>query len=552
MLTDSRALTGWSDVSCFMLPKDNRHRARSAEDSRRSTSEIRRVPRSRDSKRAHGDHCDESDPPVPPAPPAVPLAVPLPLPPPAPPSVPLPTPPPPPRPTHHSDRSLPCPPLRTRETQPKKKQRFLQPPPAPEARLPPAPPPPAPPPAPPAWNDYEDNDYDGEYYEPWDDGYGPASPTWDDGYGAEPGAKVPTHLEYFSSDEEDESPDGEEASNSPALSYLPPPPPPPVPHDLQNFIPPPPQIPKGWGKGGKYGSRRKMASTHSPWFCNVCNKDLWNEEKYNTHVQDDHIPCPEEGCTFSGPEFVMAVHKLKHVKAADGSSVTDSPEELAAWRSMRKANFPSKGNLKRKAELEEKRRQSGALPDPPKVSMLEKLLRRTHQVERGKGFGGFGGFGYKGFGKKGKFKGKGKDGKGKEGKGKDWKGKDGKGKGKTSGKKGKGKSKWSVERDGEPERRLDQATYSVPLPSVVANCVPLEAPFGGAPTSQVIPPSLPKWGPCRFFDRGFCFHGENCQYEHVGAGAMTQKVINSTAWWALPSSLANRAGRPGGGTCWSD
>lgn len=243
----------------------------------------------------------------------------------------------------------------------------------------------------------------------------------------------------------------------------------------------------------------------------------------------------------------MAVHKLKHVKAADGSSVTDSPEELAAWRSMRKANFPSKGNLKRKAELEEKRRQSGALPDPPKVSMLEKLLRRTHQVERGKGFGGFGGFGYKGFGKKGKFKGKGKDGKGKEGKGKDWKGKDGKGKGKTSGKKGKGKSKWSVERDGEPERRLDHATYSVPLPSVVANCVPLEAPFGGAPTSQVIPPSLPKWGPCRFFDRGFCFHGENCQYEHVGAGAMTQKVINSTAWWALPSSLANRAGRPGEG-----
>ena len=225
------------------------------------------------------------------------------------------------------------------------------------------------------------------------------------------------------------------------------------------------------------------------------------------------------------------------------------PEELAAWRSMRKANFPSKGNLKRKAELEEKRRQSGALPDPPKVSMLEKLLRRTHQVERGKGFGGFG---YKGFGKKGKFKGKGKDGKGKEGKGKDWKGKDGKGQGKTSGKKGKGKSKWSVERDGEPERRLDHATYSVPLPSVVANCVPLEAPFGGAPTSQVIPPSLPKWGPCRFFDRGFCFHGENCQYEHVGAGAMTQKVINATAWWALPSSLANRAGRPGGGTCWSD
>eukprot|EP00438_Fugacium_kawagutii_P014364 Skav221704 [mRNA] locus=scaffold542:6352:7305:- [translate_table: standard] len=284
-----------------------------------------------------------------------------------------------------------------------------------------------------------------------------------------------------------------------------------------------------------------MVSTHSPWFCNVCNKDLWNEDKYKMHVQDDHIPCPEEGCTFSGPEFVMAVHKLKHVKAADGKIVTDSPEELAAWRSMRKTNFPSKGNLKRKAEMEEKRRQSGALPDPPKVSMLEKLLRRTHGVERGKGYG------YKGFGKKGKFKGKGKDGKGKDGKGKDWKGKDGKGKGK-SGKKGKGKSKWTMDRDGEPPRRYDHATYSVPLPSVVANSVPLEAPFGNVANSpQVIAPSLLKRGPCRFFERGFCYHGENCQYEHVGStGANAQlPVINSTAWWALPSSLANRAGRPG-------
>ncbi|CAK9022178.1 unnamed protein product [Durusdinium trenchii] len=241
-----------------------------------------------------------------------------------------------------------------------------------------------------------------------------------------------------------------------------------------------------------------------------------------------------------GPEFVMAVHRLKHVKAADGSSVTDSPEELAAWKAMRKANFPSKGNLQRKAEMEEKRRLSGALPDPPKVSMLEKLLRRTHGVERsGKGFG------YKGCGKKGKFKGKGKEWKGKDGKGKEWKGKDGKGKGKFSGKKGKGKNRWTLDHDGDQERHHNHPTYAVPLPSVVANCVPLEAPFGIQHHVNVAPTQQFKWGLCRFFERGFCFHGENCQYEHSGASA--QQVISSTAWWALPSSLANRAGRPGEG-----
>lgn len=177
--------------------------------------------------------------------------------------------------------------------------------------------------------------------------------------------------------------------------------------------------------------------------------------------------------------------------------------------------------------------------------MLEKLLRRTHGVER-KG---------KGFGKKGKVKGKGKDyysygsysygsygsygyGKGKD-KGKDWMGWMGKGKegkGKVKGKKGKGKSKWSSEPD--VEKPHCHMTYTVPLPSMVANCVPLEAPFG-----ILTAPSRPKLGLCFYFERGFCFHGESCLYEHSGSQAL--QPVNNTAWWALPSSLANRAGRPG-------
>lgn len=213
---------------------------------------------------------------------------------------------------------------------------------------------------------------------------------------------------------------------------------------------------------------------------------------------------------------------------------------------MRKHGFPSRGNLKRKAELEEKRRLSGALPDePPKVSMLEKLLRNTHGIERGtKGFG----YGYgKGKGKKG-------------GKGKDFfkGGKDSKGKGKGKGKKGKGKGKkgpsWfgydAVETPEEvPE---EHPTAALPLPSVVANCVPLEAPFAAAAFSSTKTGTGFKLGrgPCRFFERGFCYHGQNCQYEHGVASAANSagaQAIGNTAWWVLPSTLANRVGRPGEG-----
>ena len=233
----------------------------------------------------------------------------------------------------------------------------------------------------------------------------------------------------------------------------------------------------------------------------------------------------------------MVVHKLKHVKAADGSNVTDSPEELAAWRAMRKTNYPSKNNLQKKMELEEKRRLSGALPDPPKVSMLEKLLRRTHGMERGKG---------KGKGKKGKFKGKGKDFKGKDGKG------DGKSKGKKGKAKGKGKGKrvgWNLSEESTEEKV--HPTQSLCLPSVLANCVSLESPFGMCHIqghSQGHESRTWKLGVCRYFERGFCYHGDACQYEHIGSPPQVQASdIATTAWWVLPSTLANRAGRPGEG-----
>lgn len=329
----------------------------------------------------------------------------------------------------------------------------------------------------------------------------------------------------------------------------------------------------------------KREGPPSEFFCNVCNKDLKRRERYDQHMAEDHVPCTEPGCNFSGPEHVMAVHRLKHTKAADGKSVVDSPEELKAWREARRASFPTKGNLDKKRETDVRRQQLGVLEDDkPKPGMLEKLIRRTHLMESSSNKGGWGWDGGKGYGK----------GKGKWGKGKD-KGKwdKGKGKGKKGKGKGKGKSKgwyswdwqgggdWhgSGDVDAPPpsgdrwaqslEHFLAPTQVSVPLPSMVANCAPLEAPFG----SDFLPPPPVAQrytrGVCRYFEKGFCFHGDRCQYEHSGpaaalgasaAGSMQEggsaaaaqrrlalaaspaaaAEAASATWWALPSTLANR------------
>jgi len=167
-----------------------------------------------------------------------------------------------------------------------------------------------------------------------------------------------------------------------------------------------------------------------------------------------------------------------------------------------------------------------------------------------------------------KGKGKGKDkGKGKFDKGKS-KGKDkGKGKGKGWGSGGDWQGGWH-QQDGQAAEssRPEHVLVSTPLASMVANCVPLEAPFGNSSSSTFGMPQDRKWtrGMCRFFERGFCYHGDRCQYEHAGnpgqlaltdasslgtgpgaggaaVGDASSLGGSEATWWALPSTLANRA-----------
>jgi len=334
------------------------------------------------------------------------------------------------------------------------------------------------------------------------------------------------------------------------------------------------------GKGG-YDNRsrgqttQKKSRPESEWFCNVCNKDLRRQEKYEQHIREDHIPCGEPGCSFAGPDFVLEAHRLKHLAGADGKSIVESPEEIKAWRAARQRGFPSKENMDRKEVLQEKRRRLGALPEDEenRPSALEKLLRETHGLKGGRkggkgNDGSWHSFGGKDKGK-GKSKGKGKN-KGEKGKGKSDKGKGkfdkGKGKldkGKGKFEKGKGKSvkghhSWGTgdyvrNSDGVEEWEVDDdkdATESrahrlAALPSMLANHVPLEAPFGLRKRA----PREPR-GPrlCQYFQNGFCMHGEQCRFSHGEVGSseiIDVSPAGSASWWAMPSTLANRASRPG-------
>ncbi|OII76534.1 hypothetical protein cand_000550 [Cryptosporidium andersoni] len=75
-------------------------------------------------------------------------------------------------------------------------------------------------------------------------------------------------------------------------------------------------------------------------YCNVCDKGFISLEKYNSHVEEDHIICNEKNCNYSAPLEILQYHKLKHIKNAKGQSIVDSPEEVSKWVEARKLLYP--------------------------------------------------------------------------------------------------------------------------------------------------------------------------------------------------------------------
>ncbi|KFH13632.1 nuclear fragile X mental retardation-interacting protein 1 [Toxoplasma gondii VAND] len=137
---------------------------------------------------------------------------------------------------------------------------------------------------------------------------------------------------------------------------------------------------KGEGSGDAsgqdgFGKKRKK---EEEFVCLLCDKAFRTAKKQEQHEEEEHLPCDYPGCTYSGPVHVMVMHKLKHLKNANGESLLDSEAEVAAWLAARKENFPSS----RRAAKPKTPASTRPLPRPK--SVLERILRETMESAYGR------------------------------------------------------------------------------------------------------------------------------------------------------------------------
>jgi len=123
--------------------------------------------------------------------------------------------------------------------------------------------------------------------------------------------------------------------------------------------------------------------------CDTCSKSFYNVGAYKRHVDECHIYCAEEGCTYHGPPDKVDVHMaFKHAKDANGTTIVDTPEDIELWRKARKRNFPTNNNVLRKESNVKKKQKIGALADVNvmdyrNLSPTEILIRKRQSTAHG-------------------------------------------------------------------------------------------------------------------------------------------------------------------------
>ncbi|UKK02460.2 hypothetical protein MACK_002553 [Theileria orientalis] len=92
----------------------------------------------------------------------------------------------------------------------------------------------------------------------------------------------------------------------------------------------------------KHNNKYKKNNKYVPktFDCGVCNLFFKNNWQLQEHINDTHIKCNHEDCSFNGPLEILEIHKLKHIKNENGESVIDSKEETMKWINSRKSKFP--------------------------------------------------------------------------------------------------------------------------------------------------------------------------------------------------------------------
>lgn len=101
-----------------------------------------------------------------------------------------------------------------------------------------------------------------------------------------------------------------------------------------------------------------------PFYCEQCDRNLWNKERLDMHLTEDHVECDyDEECDWSGPPAALHSHKITHIRDSSGVPVAKSATETEAWLAARRRRRCQRMGV-----------TDATIPDVP-VSELEKYLR---------------------------------------------------------------------------------------------------------------------------------------------------------------------------------
>jgi len=136
------------------------------------------------------------------------------------------------------------------------------------------------------------------------------------------------------------------------------------------------------------GSGKKVQETLE---CKNCQKVFKQPSQLAAHLSM-HQVCGHDGCTFSAIPKVLKEHREQvHFKSQNKSPskkkvvCLESEEEIKAYLAERRANYPSGENVRKKRELENKRKAIGQLEPDSAKSKRMKRLKEVLQTQKNMG-----------------------------------------------------------------------------------------------------------------------------------------------------------------------
>ena len=151
---------------------------------------------------------------------------------------------------------------------------------------------------------------------------------------------------------------------------------------------PQPSVEKRADRGSAPASSVQDPSPPAVLECKNCQRTFKHKSQLAAHLSTHQI-CGYKGCTFSATEKVLKEHRERvHFKTKPQASAPkpaaspEDEEELRAYLAERRANYPTRENLKRKLEEEQKRSELGQLEPNGERSKRMKRLKEVLQTQK--------------------------------------------------------------------------------------------------------------------------------------------------------------------------